>query len=893
MNSNKRRHKTNKEFAKGWPLTLDNSLLESLKRNVPAREAEFLEEVELYRAKWTGQGSSSSNLISTILQYNDRFPADSFISRLYANPQSILFLFNLIPSLLSTSGSGTPLAHRGRSEVLEFIIKFLFRSLVRHSHVVLSFNKKLDGSLVNLSMGMTHHVQTVFSGNQGLAVVMSLCTSLLVMLSSRSAGYVRNILSNTEVVSGSLSLEYDCFCKTPSRESSYLENKLVQRFPFQSNIKLGNFISCLRYLEGVASLYLLNAERPSFLTPGMRMAAEKTIMSVSVAVLEQMDKLLGLYFPQYKHEHPFGDYSLLYEDEGARLRLLDHIAPIIVQASLKWVAVSQEVSIRRFGDFNKSSHLDMSRFPNILKMVILPIKRDHVSDEISDTLLAFMESCSEHLCLSNKCSVPVSVISGNILVSSLRLSGSISRDMATFAWREEMFSAGTGANRVKILIKYLKVFSPTIVPLLLIFDLMGIPLNSDLSKLEFEDPSLMELYREWQNTCSSVFMSIALETISKVSKISRVKRLTFPAPVMITCRQDCPTGLMSANNDGICLGMDNGLEMQMDLGFDLGLHLDFEPEIPGGIMDFGSETILNPGLLFIPETLGSSESDLGFSPMSRGSTHSRVPLIMDPVQIPELGRHQHRYLHFNQQPLADFPDLSSSLGKESGHVFQKFRREIHSLICGLSLITLRGSSEQMLLSISAWGSICSSLRISSSCSHHLQSLFEDLNGARFRPLGGYLNRIRDLNKGGSAVVSTDMGDIGLIGIQRYFIWSTVEMGEYPEELYHFEGRLDSLVARFSERKSSHLKPRQDHSGDRTGRPRDQQPHNEGGRPNKVHFALLLLPDVPQGHLPAPKRLQADALRQLGTNQDEGVQPRHTQHTSQELHRKSRVHPACL
>ncbi|KAL5366786.1 hypothetical protein CPHLJ_8g550 [Cryptosporidium parvum] len=817
MHSNKRKHRKNKEFTNSWPLTLDHSLMESLTKNVSARETEFLEEVKLYKSRLINSNNSSTTLNSMILHYSDKFPADSFISRLYANPHSILFLFNIIPPLLSCSSTGTPFLSKERSEILTFVIQLLFKSLIKHCQIILSIDKRLDNSIVNLSMSLTHHIQTVFSGNQDLAIMMSSCTSLLIILSNSSANYIRNIVSNFEVVSGNLSYEYDCIRKMASRESIVSNNKLFQRLPFQNNLKIGNFISYLRYLEGIANLYLLNVERPNFLTPNKKATIEKVILSMSPVVLEQMEKLITIYFSQYKPENIFGDYSLFYDGEGARLKFIDFIAPIIIQTSLKWVSASQEISLRRFSKLHTSSYFDISKFPNILEMVLLPIRRDQISDEVSDIILNFLESYSAHLSLSNKHSVPISVLSKNILISSLLLSSSMNKDSTIFTLREELSLLNTNLNWLKVLIKYFKIFSHSLVPLLIIFDLMDLPLNSDLEKLEFEDPSIQDLYQEWIDTCSTTFLKIVFETISKASRISKVNRATFSAPIMITCGDYHQSkDLKSSVNDQSFIKSNFDIA-DMRVGLEMDLDLDLDHEIPRIIDDFGqtlgidyrNDPDLGSGLLFLPETLNVNDNTkLPFNKLSQSNVHNSTSMIPNPIQFTDFKhQHIHHYQHQHQQHLMDVPDFNIQLGSESSHIFQKYRREVHYLMCCLSLITLRGSSEFILLSISAWGSLCNSLRISSSCSSYLEDLLMITNQTKFKPLEECFQKIKNQRENVSDKFA-DIDEIGLVGIQRYFVWSIVQLGEFPDELYNFEDHSDSYFPKFSQKKSNHLKIRE-------------------------------------------------------------------------------------
>ncbi|POM85448.1 hypothetical protein CmeUKMEL1_17470 [Cryptosporidium meleagridis] len=815
MHNNKRKHRKNKEFTNSWPLTLDHTLMESLTKNVSARETEFLEEVKLYKSRLINSNNSSTTLNSMILQYSDKFPVDSFISRLYANPHSILFLFNIIPPLLSCSSTGTPFLTKERSEILTFVIQLLFKSLIKHCQIILSIDKRLDNSLVNLSMSLTHHIQTVFSGNQDLAIMMSSCTSLLIILSNSSANYIRNIFSNFEVVSGNLSYEYDCICKMASRESIVSNNKLFQRLPFQNSLKVGNFVSYLRYLEGIANLYLLNVERPNFLTPNKKATIEKVILSISPVVLEQMEKLITIYFSQYKPEHIFGDYSLFYDGEGARLKFIDFIAPIIIQTSLKWVSAFQEISLRRFNELHTSSYFDISKFPNILEMVLLPIRRDQISDEVSDIILNFLESYSAHLSLSNKHSVPISVLSKNILISSLLLSSSMNKDSTRLTLREELSLLNTNLNWLKVLIKYFKIFSHSLVPLLLIFDLMALPLNSDLEKLEFEDPSIQNLYQEWIETCSTTFLKIVFETISKASRISKVNRATFSAPIMITCGDyhQSKDLELSVNDQSF---ISNNFDIaDMRVGLEMDLELNLGHEIPRIIDNFGqtlaidyrNDPDLDSGLLFLPEPL-NDKAKSSFTKLSQSNVHTSTSMIPNPIQFADFNNQNiHHYQHQHQQHLMDVPDFSIQLGNESSHIFQKYRREVHYLMCCLSLITLRGSSEFILLSISAWGSLCNSLRISSSCSSYLEDLLKIANQTKFKPLEECFQKIRSQKEGVSEKLA-DIDEIGLVGIQRYFVWSIVQLGEFPVELYNFEDHPDSSFPKFSQKKSNHLKIRE-------------------------------------------------------------------------------------
>ncbi|KAF7456816.1 hypothetical protein HWI79_2677 [Cryptosporidium felis] len=811
MQANKRRQKRNKEFSNSWPLPLEHTLLESLTKNVHSKETEFLEEVKLYMHKSTESSSQNNkNLNSLILQVNDRYPAESFISKLYANPHSILFLYNIIPPLLTCSDVSSPYLSKERVEVLSFVLQLLFKSLIKHCQVILSIDRRLDNSLVNLSMSLTQHLQTVFSGYEELILMMSYCTSLLIILSNNSLSYIQSILSNTEIISVTLSRKFDRLCKAATNETilqkQLFEGKGFWDHPFHGNAEIGSFVSHLRYIDGIASLYLLNVERPNFFAPNRRAIISEIVSSMSIGILRQLEEIIKFYLRLYRSENNMlSDYSLFYEGKTTQLKFVDFISPVVIQASLKWIEASQEIDIKRYNEFPQM-YFDISRFPDIFELGILPIKRDQISKQILYIILDFMESYSGYLNLGTKYSVPNSVISKNLLTSSMILSNSITKSSTTFFLRDEISFLDTNLNWLKILTSYFQIFSHSIVPMLLIFDLLDLPLNSELDKPGFEDPYLLHLYQEWLEIQTSAFIDIVFETISKTCKISKVNKTTFSAPIMITydserkrtqshITQKSPFGTIFVENthDDLFAGFCQSLEIGSK-----------------------TESVLNSELvLSLRESFDKLNEESSLFHPDQSFYDASHPIIVDfsHGKIPDLEPKASSFVSFSEGSSSkvqavENPELKSFTGKDSSQfIFQKYRHEIHNLMCCLSLITLGGSSEYVLFSISAWGSICSSLRVSSSCVSYLQSLLTSNCRSKFKPLEEWFSKIRSRQENFSCKLGI-VDEIGLVGIQRYFVWSIVELGEFPNDLYNFEDHSEAHLMEFSKKKSSHLKVRE-------------------------------------------------------------------------------------
>ncbi|KAK6588504.1 hypothetical protein RS030_4554 [Cryptosporidium xiaoi] len=502
-----------------WPTNVDNTILISFSRNVVSKEIEYMEEARRYMRKLEVKDFSNLELNYLLSRINDKYPSESFLSKLMVNPDSILFLYNIIKTLLK---------NKGDVNVIIFAIQDLCRSLIKHKSYLSNINRKVENKLVRLSMKLTEYIQTIYPENDKLTTLMNTCTCLLSILSSNSYYYFSNTINNIEKNSNRTIVQCENGVASlnnkdinyPSYPFLKLNLELDDDLLYKSNDKFdfGSFISNIKYLGSVVNIYKFINERPTLLSPNKKSDIENLILLLSINVLSLLDNMINIYFNVNKED----------ENKIKRSNFSNYILPLLVELFLKWISISEEINLKRISEYSMDSCF-ISMFPKTMELITLSIYNDSISNEITRIIIDFLSSYSNYLTVANKNSIHIINVSKKLFISSLIISNSLN---SSSKYLKGLNYSSKDSNWFKVLTKYFQIFSSTISPLLVLYDLLGIPLNFEINEDKIDCSNYL-LYKEWIYTLNYGAIDIIFETINRYSSIIKNNKLNYDIPTTL------------------------------------------------------------------------------------------------------------------------------------------------------------------------------------------------------------------------------------------------------------------------------------------------------------------------------------------------------------------------
>ncbi|KAH8738544.1 hypothetical protein FG386_001926 [Cryptosporidium ryanae] len=496
-----------------WPANIDTTILTSFSRNVISKEIEYVQEARRYMGKHRAKGASDVGLNCLLSGLNDRYPSDSLMSKLMNNPDSILFFYNVIQSLLSSEADVS---------IVVFSVQSLCRSLVKHKNCLFSMDRRVENTLVELSMSLAEHIQTTHSRNNELTSLMNACTCLLLILSSNPYRHFGGIMNDIERISKKVVFEFENGVVSLDKDANWLsylhlDDDLHSKSSRGLELELAAFLSHVKCLDSVADIYKLLNERPTLLTLSKKSDVENLILLLATNVLCLLDGMIGAYFK----------ISTGIERGDARVPFLHSVFTLLVESFLKWISTSEEVNLRSTSEHSTDLCV-VSKFPKTIELIALSIYNDPISDEITRIITDFMSSYSRHLTIANKDSAKAAYASKKLLVSSLVISNSLSSSSKSFP--EEPTRLPKNLNWFKVLTRYFQTFSSAISPLFIVHDLLGLALNFETNESRIRRSDYL-LYREWTHTLNCGIIDMVLETVSRHScAIGSSCHLSYDAP---------------------------------------------------------------------------------------------------------------------------------------------------------------------------------------------------------------------------------------------------------------------------------------------------------------------------------------------------------------------------
>ncbi|KAL7066722.1 hypothetical protein ACR3K2_28270 [Cryptosporidium serpentis] len=715
-------------------IAIDQTLLVSITKNVAAKEREYLDAVEAYISRMEdnpASHSSSKGLAYLLLQWNANYPTDSFIYRLYQNPYSVLFLYNLIPSLFpltKNEGTSTP----SKSEVLMFVIQNLCRSLLRHSSVILSSNDQMEITLTRTSMELTQFMQICISDHEDIIVLMSLCTCILFLMCDNSLQYLHNIVSSIE-----------CICKNlnnygpqpfvfhrediPARVLLFTSDSALP-YPFNNKYELGSFVIYLRYLANLADIYTTSNEKTLLLSPSKRTILENIVQVIYPSVKDSIEVIIKYSCMPYKFKNNAVEETSLLHCNFFPLFLADFIAPIAVDLYLLWLNVIQDIMYKM--EMDSTNKLLVVESMETIDLCFAPLLRPQISNQVAQSLMNYLVHFNPQASSNKGYVTSQLLIAKNQLAASLVVSHSLIESTTFLSKLAYSFDSNldilslSDSNWLRVLSSFCQAFSTCIAPFLILLELLRLP-SQRRFPLQMDSIGYLSNERiELARSCAFQLVELTCITMDKAS--SSLKRPQKSSNAISPATQDQSVML----------------------------------------------------------TVSASNQRRGVTPQISTSSLGEVS---GPI---------------------------SSLDKQTWTTFSNlllcYRRHLQQLLNCLFALILTGSKEHILVSLSAWESIGCALRLTASCLPKAHMFLMFIAGNQWSNImePPKYEKVDEELQRSYIFKLPDIGSVGLINTLRYVVWSVVDLGKYPEQLYLNDGNSDHLLLLMLQKKHQHLRTRE-------------------------------------------------------------------------------------